>query len=260
MTDARWRTIRSSAGIASRRASRSALTVGGMSISPISPTASPLVVLADEQAVVDEHPEDLLDEQRIALGGVGDADSCRAVEPTARQQVLDDVVAVVARERCKRDRLSVRIPGAPTGATVEELGPSSAHDEDRGPGAPSPQVLQQVEERRLAPVDVVEGDDEGADARGGLEQLADGPERLLNGIGRVRQTDDRCDVGGDRRGVGIVIAEPSLDLCLGLVDAVVALDASQLPDDLRHRPERDPLAIREAATARRPSSTGRGPP
>ena len=63
-----------------------------------------------------------------------------------------------------------------TRAAIEELRPSQAEEQDRRPGREQGDVLDEVEERLLAPLDVVEDADE---RRLLLEQLAEGPGDLL---------------------------------------------------------------------------------
>jgi hypothetical protein len=85
-------------------------------------------------------------------------------------------------------------------------------------------VLDQVEERLLSPLNVVEDDDERS---GRLDQLAERPRDLFTG----RQN---------------VLAEKRADR---LCDMRLHLDAGELLDDLDDRPVGDPLAVRKAATA-----------
>jgi hypothetical protein len=102
-------------------------------------------------------------------------------------------------------------------------------------------VLDEVEERRLAPLDVVEDDHERAFVRMGLEQLARGPERLLAGSGVVLEPDGRRDPVGDQPRVLV-----SLQLRRDAGDDLLAV---QLSHRLEERPERDPVAVRETAPA-----------
>ena len=88
-------------------------------------------------------------------------------------------------------------------------------------------MLDQVEERRLTPVEVVEEDDERALRGGLLEELANRPRDLLRGRRRLGLAEERGDrVRRLERGRG---------------------RAAELLHDLDHRPVRDPLAVGETA-------------
>ena len=64
---------------------------------------------------------------------------------------------------------------------VAELRPSERDEEDRRLAAPAGEVLDEVEERRLAPVHVVEDDHQRALRRQRFEEPPYGPEGLLGG-------------------------------------------------------------------------------
>ena len=87
-------------------------------------------------------------------------------------------------------------PPPQLGADLEQLGPSDAEQQHRGIPGPVRQVLDQVEEGRLGPMDVVEHDDERTFAREMLEQLADGPERVLGRTG-LAPPEQSADERGD---------------------------------------------------------------
>ena len=74
----------------------------------------------------------------------------------------------------------VAAPGRPL---LEQLGPCHGDQQDRRVPGPVGHVLDEVQEGGLAPMDVVEDEDQGFAARQRLEGLADGPEDL---IGRWR--------------------------------------------------------------------------
>ena len=65
----------------------------------------------------------------------------------------------VAGERLEQDRRRVQLAAAPAGSQLEQLGPGDAEEEDRRVARPVGDVLDQVEEDRLRPLDVVEHED-----------------------------------------------------------------------------------------------------
>ena len=89
-------------------------------------------------------------------------------------------------------------------------------------------MLDQVEERLLAPLDVVEDDHERPLRRSLLQRLAEGPGDLLRRCRRLRLAQQRAD----RRGGGLVRRQQV-----------------ELLQHLDHRPVGDPLAVGEAAAA-----------
>ena len=76
---------------------------------------------------------------------------------------------------------------------VEELRPREAEQEDRGVAAQVGYVLDEVEEVRLAPVDVVEDDHERLVGCVRLEELAERPGDLVGRAGRGLVAEDRAE-------------------------------------------------------------------
>ena len=116
---------------------------------------------------------ELLQEERVPLGG-GDHRGARVgVERERLGELVEEVGGLLLGERSQRDRV-----GGPCRARVEELRAREADERDRGTLAPADQVLEQVEERRLGPVHVLEHDDDGPLSRERLEQLAGRPRHV----------------------------------------------------------------------------------
>ena len=99
--------------------------------------------------------------------------------------VVDQLVRLTRRERLERQRLGLG-PRAPRRAEVDQVGARKAEQEDRCVVRPPGQVLQQVEQGRLSPVDVFEENDERPVPGKLLEQAAYGPEQLTAGRCRRR--------------------------------------------------------------------------
>ena len=114
------------------------------------------------------HRQHLLDEERVSARGASDLLAQLAGDPL-RDELVDVVVA--QRLEPKRHR-----PGR---AALGELRPRHAEHQDRRARGQQRDVLDQVEERLLAPLDVVEDDDERPLRRGLLQRLAEGPGDLL---------------------------------------------------------------------------------
>ena len=98
---------------------------------------------------------ELLEEQRIPLGGRDDRGARVGVERKRLRKRIEQLSRLVARRAgAKRERV-----GRPGGTSVEQLRPREADERDRGAGAPADEVLEQVEKRRLGPVHVLEHDE-----------------------------------------------------------------------------------------------------
>ena len=130
--------------------------------------------------VVLEVREQLLDEERVALRGLDDALAelgCQRV-----RQRIHKLVRVVVAERLEHDERRARARRRPGGPHVEEVGARRAEDEDRRVARRGGDVLDEVEQRRVGPVDVV--DDEHERPRGG-ERLEEPAERPGGLVGRA---------------------------------------------------------------------------
>jgi hypothetical protein len=161
------------------------------------------------------HRHHLLDEERVSARSANDLVAQFAWDPLG-DQLVDVLVAQWIES--KRHR-----PGR---TALGQLRPRHAKHQDRRARGQQRDVLDQVEERLLAPLDVVEDDDERPLCRGPLHGFSEGPCELLGGGRRVRLAQERTD--GRRGGV----------FCGRQVELFQHLD---------DRPVRDPLAIGQAA-------------
>ena len=160
-TETRASSARSSSGSRSRRAPSSAWIVGGTGSSP-EVAERPAPVLAAEQAVVDQHREQLLGEQRVALGRARRCEPTRPRGSAPRPSRFRPARGSRPRQRLEQDRRGVQLAPAPAGAHVEQLRPRHAQQHDRGLARDVGHVLDQVEEGRLGPLEVVQDHDERA--------------------------------------------------------------------------------------------------
>ena len=111
----------------------------------------PAAALLAQHAVVDEHRDQLLDEERVALGGVADAPSQADVQPGLADELRDQLLRLDLAERLEQDGRGVELAAAPGRPGVEELRPTHGDDEDRRLPDPVGGVLDEVEERRAPP-------------------------------------------------------------------------------------------------------------
>ena len=153
-------------------------------------------------------------------------------------QPVDQILGFVVAQWRERDEPRPRPWRRPRRAGVEEIWAREAEQEDRRAAREAEDVLEQVEQRRLGPVDVVDGDDERS--RGGerLEEPAKRPRRLLRRarlvVAPIAPTISRVAIG-PRSTFARSPPSPAQDRL------------RDLAHDLGEREVGDPLAVRDAA-------------
>ena len=164
------------------------------------------------------------------------------------EQVVDELRALLAAERGQREVRRVHPPAPPARPLLRELGPREAdHQEWHVPGGAG-QVRDEVEQRLLRPVDVVEDHDERPVACHGLEEPADRPEDLVGDRRDPAEAEDRGDLLLDEPGVLDLPDEPG-HLGARLLGLILIADLGGLPDHLGDRPEGEVAAVGEAVAA-----------
>ena len=175
------------------------------------------------------HGDELLDEERVPLGRVDDP-LPRLLGEIA--EPLHERLAVLLRERVQGEHVALGLGAVHVGRVSNRSG-RAVHRRRRGTSCDERgEVLDEVEERRLRPVDVVEDDDEGPRRSHRLEQPADAPGDLLGRDGRVRRSERGLDA--HRGELGVARAPER------------GADVSNLGCELLERPVRDPLAVGKA--------------
>ena len=114
----------------------------------------------------------LLHEQRVALGSLLDPGLEVFVQ---LGEALDQHHGLGGGKRFEQHRRRIDLAAAPARPAVEEIRPRHAEQEDGGVARKVGHVLDQVEERGLAPVEVVEHADEGLHPGNRFELLAERP-------------------------------------------------------------------------------------
>jgi hypothetical protein len=171
--------------------------------------------LAGGRAVLERECEHLLHEERVAFADL-DRPLPRPFRERAAGEVVDQLDALGLRERLEQDRGRVQLPASPAGAHVEQVRPGEADQQDRDVPRPVGQVLDEVEEDRLSPVDVVEDKHDGLPPCRRLEQR---PHRCEAGLDPGRGLDQPDRLRDPQRDVvGVRLAgERRLQLGPGLV-------------------------------------------
>ena len=171
------------------------------------PDHHPAPVFAYEEPVVDEHGEHLLDEERVAFGCAGDSSPHLVGEVGFADEVRDQLRALVVGERLEEDGSRIQLASRPAGSSVEQLRPGHAEEQDRHSPRPVCEVLDEVEERLLAPVYVVEDDDKWPAGRQSFEEHANGVEAFFDARSGFGQADHASHPLGDEVGVVLTLDE-----------------------------------------------------
>ena len=124
----------------------------------------PAAVEPREALVVDEHGQQLLGEERVAVGRFRDPGLDLGREGPAAEQVGDQLPAVGVVQGLEHHRRRIELAAAPAGVVVEELRARHAQHEDRGVAREIREVADEIDERRLRPLQVVEHDARAGDA------------------------------------------------------------------------------------------------
>ena len=149
----------------------------------------PATVERLQLAIVDEHRDQLLDEERVALGATRDVipnlrEALRLAEQLGDQAVAGGIVQwLEPHDRAGAGACAV----PPFREPLEQLGAAGAEQDDRDRLGMAREVLDQLEQRCLGPVRIVEEHDEGALGGEGREQPSDRPEALRDDAGRLLQ-------------------------------------------------------------------------
>ena len=112
-----------------------------------------------ELAVVEQHPDRFDGIQRDPVGALQDGEDHRIGK--ARNEPIEQLRHVVAGQRLERQRDEVPTARAPGRAPLEQLRAGHRHDEDRATPTPLDQVVDEVEEARVRPLEILEHEDDG---------------------------------------------------------------------------------------------------
>jgi hypothetical protein len=133
----------------------------------------------------------------------------------------------------------------------EQIVARGGEEQDRRVDCAVANVREQVEEGDLCPVDVFDDQQQRRGGRQSLEELARRPVDLGQRKVRGGEAGCRCQAL-DHVGA----ADDCLQPGAGLVGRVVFPDIGRLPDHFHERPERDAIAVRQAAAAEEARARG----
>src|SRR5919106_4077534 len=174
---------------------------------------------------------------------------------------MDEARCVLVAERRERDRGAVRLAAAPGGPAREELWARSADDEHGDVREPVDQVVDEVEQAVVGPVQVLEDEHERPLLAERLEEPPPGGEGLSSAIAArllCGQADERAEVGLEPRRLRLVRHDP-LDrlaqLARRLLRRIRFEDAGLGLDHLSERPVAHTLAVGQRAALAPPDET-----
>ena len=171
---------------------------------------APTFRAGDDDAVVDQHAHQFLDEIRNALGAAGEQVAQRSghgFEPA--QQGVGEFAATALRQRCQVDALVVRLAAAPQRAVLEQRRAGQTQHHHGHVAARLGKVVDEVERALVGPVQVVQQE---RDRR--AVALVQQPEVLGQRVERtVAQLPGIVGDAGDVRAVAVVEADQVADQC-----------------------------------------------
>ena len=190
--------------------------------------------------VVGEHREQLLDEERIALGRLDDP-ALRLLRGARRprSKPSDEARRLVRVEWVERDERRATTRRGPRRPRVEEIRTGEAEQQDRRVAREPDHVLEQVEQRGLGPVDVVHDDDQRPVGSERLEETAERPRRLLRRAGAPRRAPTAPAISR--------AATPPRSTSSRRRERRLRMSPATSLDDVGEREVRDALAVRRAA-------------
>ena len=155
----------------------------------------------------------------------------------------------------ERDRRRVRLSSAPPGTAGEQLWAGRADDEQRNSRRPVDEVIDEVEQAVVRPVQVLEDEDERVLLGERFEEPPPGRERLGlavgAGLGLLGEADQRAEVAHDPVRIRCVfhqLGDNLVQLLLRLLLRIGLEDAGVRLHHLAQRPVGHALAVRETAS------------
>jgi hypothetical protein len=117
------------------------------------------VDLAAEVTVVD-HACELLCVERITARALEQCGLGSRWQDLPCEQGRDEPRHLLLGERRHGERRRVPLTSAPGGVTLEEFRPSGAENEERHVGRPVDEMIEELQERSVGPMEVLEDEDE----------------------------------------------------------------------------------------------------
>jgi hypothetical protein len=207
--------------------------------------------VADEQASIEQHPNRLDRVQRDALGPLEDAVAQRHRQ--TGHEPLEQLLHRVLRERLQIPGGDAAPAGSPGRSPLQQLRPRQRDHEQRVVARPLQEVLDEVQQARVRPLQVLEHQHGRIHVGEALEEQAPGGEHLLP-VTRVEVAEseqlrqarlDEAPVIGVRQ----VLVQRRPQLAERRLGRLVLGDPATHPHHVRQRPVGDPLPVGQTAAA-----------
>ena len=217
----------------------------------------------DALLLLDDVPHDLLEEERVAAGPFQDPRANLGRHVLFPQKEVEEGSRLRDLEWVEEEAGEVQSPAAPARLARGELGPGRAEEQEGSLGALR-QFLEQLEQRGVRPVDVLDDHDARALAGQGREigpprlsgfcadvariarRPGEGMRFVLDAEGERERRRRAIATGLERVGLREQLADGVLDFAQGLVGRILVQNAGVFLQHLGQRPVRDALAVREA--------------
>ena len=152
-------------------------------------------------------------------------------------------------KRCELERRRISLAPSPGRSCLEQFGTPHTQQENWRVGGEVDEVLDEIEERRLGPMEILEDDDDGVRSRRRLQELSCGDEDLVGLRHGLAETDGRTHSVDDPVRIGLAVHD---------VEELGALRWPGLAEnELTERPEGDSFAVRKAPAVQHRGSGGK---
>ena len=171
--------------------------------------------------------------------------------PEIRRPLGEELAHGVVGQAFEVDAREAAHAGAPRWSVVEQLGTGEREDEDGVGPRPCRHVLDEVEQARIGPLEVLEDEDDRRSLGDPLEESPPGGEQLValeRGLLGSRQQGGEAWL--DPAALGLVadeLLERRTELPAGELGRRAVRDPGPAANHLRHRGERDSLSVGEGA-------------
>ncbi len=202
------------------------------------------------RSALDVQARELLRVQRISTGALEQ----RRLRVRGQENLLEDVRkdlrGFVVRERRQRDRARVQLAAAPAGTPIEQLRARGAEHEQGDSGRPLDELVDEVEQAVVGPVQILEDEHERMLLGEALEVGSPSGERLALLIAALVLAADQWQERLHHPGAFCVVdtREALPQLPARDVEGVVLLNPGLRLHHLSDRPEAHALAVRERAS------------
>ena len=161
------------------------------------------------RAALEVELRELLGVERVALRPLEQRLLGLGREQRALEDVRDEDSGLLLRERGEADRRGVELAAAPAGPPLEELRPRAADDEERDAAQPVDELVDEVEQALVGPVQVLEHEHERPLLGERLEEAPPGGEGLSAAVaaeaGVRLESDQRAEVRLDPARIARVV-------------------------------------------------------